>query len=284
MRNLQSRWRRIYRTRLYLTAMTLLILTSNLSSNLHAACLAFPSTTAGDGPNSDKAEFIKNYLFLNLAFPQASEFIDLGLASEYLLNRDSWAQRKDLYKADIKKIWTAMQRAHLAHDVETKAKPSRVAEVVNDFVEAAEGYEPGIIKLLLLPARNVGDSIGLPDRMRERNLMSAFYSEPQYAEQRRRLRGYCETILTFLRSAEMRERSKRFREIASERRPNTGDSLAQLTQFMLSRLQAELELNHPELQRPFREVHSSARTGFSGSTLAQMLIKAFTEPGFLRQI
>ena len=224
-------------------------------------------------------QLVKNYLAMNLAFPQNPYIIYIGLTASFIARPEIWKAREQISPEDFERVWTAMSRAHAAHGIKVDVSQTRAGRTMMTFLNRLEAYTlRGVSKITMLP-----DEIPrFPGKiLTEGQLGTALWNEvltnEVYAGRRANLVRYSESILEILKSPTVRELSTRLRlaAAASHQRVIQEQGVSEISVEIRRVLAAQLIERHPELNVPFAKIYPPAKSWPQSShTHAEMLIEA----------
>lgn len=167
---------------------------------------------------SDQTEAIqplKLYLMVNLAYPQIDLGIVYGITAMVLSGHASFneIQTEVLSSKNIDHIFKTMTNAHKAHGVDSKGsiKEGSLKRLFRKFDLRLEETVYNTLKMLL-PQVNHTDVRFRGQISESLNAFDTFLKDPKNHQNAARLKSYGDTILGVLRSKEMIEKSKLYRE------------------------------------------------------------------------
>ena len=205
----------------------------------HVSCRAFRSA---------ETDPLKFYLAINLTFPQHGDLIVIGLTAAQTLNQAVWDRFQELPGDDVKKVWTAMVRAHQAHGVLKDVDEFEVWQLLQTFLH--QGFHS---------VHSSRDFLAYIERRSGLKLV-----------ERRRL--YAAAILEFLSTAEVHEYGKKLRIAAAAKDKN---AVNVAIQAIKRKLIDGLEAQFPELAIPFYRWNPNYALIDEHVTVAKLLIDAY---------
>lgn len=205
--------------------MVFILALYTLFSNASPRCVEIFDITV---KTTTQDEFIKNYLALNMAFPQHRSTISLGVTAFYFSKRMAFELvYKNLTPKQWDLVYTSMIRAHAANGVTLPVSLKDAEFVLATF------------------------TMTMPYRIsRTQAWLESHFGNKDSAESVARLQRYSETILLTLRSPEARELSLRFREAlrpAGSQSPTQRFTREQISDEIRDLVIQKLQIAHPEL-------------------------------------
>ena len=205
---------------------------------------AFPKT--GSVHTADPLKF---YLATNLTFPQDRGLITVALSAAKIADLETWETFEDLSREQVIKAWTAMVRAHGAHDVRVAPNDSDVKWLIQSFSQnATAGISMGR-ELLDFVGRHGGGAIA------------------------KRMPLYAEAILANFKTPEILELGKKMRAFAP--RPERARDYHIAVSEIRFRLLSNLHARFPELAVPFYQWNPNYGIISKTHTVGKLLIDAF---------
>lgn len=224
-------------------------------------------------------ELIKQYLFLNLAYPQHSDHIGIGLVSFLFKNYDSFPQQIQLDHEHIQRVMTAMERAHGAHGVTRAVSLDEAISLLGGFISnMTQTFTMTTLAFMFYP--EAIPDIGQHESVVTKAKLDLIVKNPIYADKISMIKKYSATVLVLLRSPIMLEHSRRIRESSLGAKFNFPRAVTESRQ----QLAIELAKVHPELAMPVSsKFPDCAYCDPSTETVADALLQAMRgSPGFMR--
>lgn len=220
-------------------------------------------------------QWVRQYLFLNLAFPQNAKILSLGLTAHFFTRLGEPRNLGKFTESDFKRVHDAVTRAHAAHGVKRVVSLAEAESTMGPFIQNARGSNSyQAMQFALLPGR-------FPPEHEAKQNFENFLSSPSHESARHRLRSYSETILSVLRGPEVREMSTRLREQAVAK---SYWGVQGVVDEIDALIVARLIQAHPELGRPMREIRDvytyQNASWEKPKTQAEVLLWAMRGQGF----
>lgn len=254
-----------------LIAVFLIILMGSSAAHASAASCSHAFMTSAElSTELEKDALIKNYLGLNLAFPQNSEFIQIGLTAYYFSRLQNPLTVTKLEDKDVERVWTAMKRAHAAHGVNVDVSFNHAGNTMAGFLSGMFWRGSVATAHFAVLPNNLPSLGNETEQERVIKTLKLFLEDPAYLDSRLRLEHYSVSILEILKSPELRQFSAELRKAAVSA---PYDEMRKLVSRGLSLVARKLEEAHPELRASVGAIHENY-AGAKTYTQAEALLLA----------